>query len=134
MQLGDCSTQRNLSDAGRAEARAVGDRLRAAGVKFDRVLSSEWCRTIETAKLLALGPVTPFPPANSFFSDRSIADRQTADVLAYLENLPKGERVLIVTHQVNIAALTGIIPRSGEIVIARRNGPVLLVLDRLPPG
>jgi phosphohistidine phosphatase SixA len=133
MRLGDCSTQRNLSDAGRAEARAVGTRLRAAGVTVEHLLTSEWCRTSETARLLDLGPVTPFPPANSFFSDRSTADRQTAEVLVHLASLPADERVLIVTHQVNITALTGITPRSGEIVITRRSGNGLEVLDRLPP-
>jgi hypothetical protein len=81
-----------------------------------------------------MGPITPFPPANSFFSDRSTAERQTAEVLNYLAGLPEGERVLIVTHQVNITALTGITPRSGEIVITLRDGPTLQVLDRLPPG
>lgn len=133
MRLGDCSTQRNLSDAGRAEARAIGDRFRATGIGFDRILTSEWCRTTETARLLGLGPVTPFPPANSFFSNRAAADRQTAAVLAYLASLPAGDRVLIVTHQVNITALTGIVPRSGEIVITRRAGKGLEVLGRLPP-
>ena len=133
LRLGDCSTQRNLSDAGRAEARAVGERFRTAGIAFDRILTSEWCRTTETAELMDLGPVTPFPPANSFFSDRSTADRQTAEVLAYLASLPEEERVLIVTHQVNISALTGIAPRSGEIVITRRSADALQVLDRLPP-
>lgn len=133
MRLGDCATQRNLSDAGRAEARAIGARLRTAGIGFDRVLTSEWCRTTETAKLLDLGAVTPFPPANSFFADRSDGDRQTAEVLAYLAALPDTERVLIVTHQVNITALTGIVPRSGEIVITRQSKSGLEVLDRLPP-
>ncbi len=133
MRLGDCATQRNLSDAGRAEARAIGARLSAAGIGFDRILTSEWCRTTQTADLLGLGPVTPFPPANSFFSDRSEADRQTAEVLAYIAALPEGERVLIVTHQVNITALTGIVPRSGEIVITRRTGAGLEVVDRLAP-
>jgi hypothetical protein len=78
--------------------------------------------------------VTPFPAANSFFSDRSTADRQTAEVLTYLAALPPDERVLIVTHQVNITALTGISPQSGEIVIARRDRGGLAVIDRLPPG
>jgi phosphohistidine phosphatase SixA len=133
MRLGDCGTQRNLSDEGRAEARAVGERFRAAGLAFDRILSSEWCRTTETARLLDLGPVTPFPPANSFFADRSSADSQTAEVLAYLAALPEDERVLIVTHQVNISALTGITPRSGEIVVLRRVPGGLAVIDRLPP-
>lgn len=133
MRLGDCSTQRNLSDEGRAEARRIGDRFRAAGIGFDRVLTSEWCRTTETADLLSLGPVTAFPPTNSFFSDRSTADRQTEEVLDYLAGLPADERVLIVTHQVNITALTGIVPRSGEVVITRRTGDGLEVLGRLPP-
>jgi phosphohistidine phosphatase SixA len=134
MRLGDCSTQRNLSDEGRDEARRIGERFRAAGIGFDRILTSEWCRTTETAELMSLGPVTAFPPANSFFADRSTADRQTAEVLAFLAGLPEGERVLIVTHQVNIRALTGIVPRSGEIVITRRSADGLQVLDRLPPN
>ena len=133
LRLGDCTTQRNLSDAGRAEARAIGARLRDAGIRVDRVLHSEWCRTAETARLLDLGPLMPFPAANSFFADRSAAGRQTAEVLAYLGDLPKDARVLIVTHQVNITALTGVVPRSGEIVIARRSADGLVVLDRLPP-
>jgi phosphohistidine phosphatase SixA len=133
IRLGDCSTQRNLSDVGREEARSVGDRLRTAEIGFDRILTSQWCRTTETAELLDLGPVTPFPPANSFFSDRSIADRQTAELLEYLNSLPEDERVLVVTHQVNITALTGIAPRSGEIVITRRTGDGLEVLGRLLP-
>jgi phosphohistidine phosphatase SixA len=133
MRLGDCSTQRNLSDEGREEARRIGERFRDAGIGFDRMLSSEWCRTTETADLLSLGPVTPFPPANSFFADRSTKDRQTAEVLAYLATLPEDERVLIVTHQVNISALTGIAPQSGEIVVTRRDQGGLAVVDLLPP-
>ena len=133
MRLGDCSTQRNLSDAGRDEARQIGARLREAGIVFSQILASEWCRTTETATLMALGPVTPFPPANSFFSNRQDADRHTADVLAHLAGLPADQRVLIVTHQVNITALTGIVPRSGEIVVARRTASGLEVLDRLAP-
>lgn len=133
MRLGDCSTQRNLSDAGRDEARAIGARLRDAGIDFGQILASEWCRTTETATLLGLGPVTPFPPANSFFSNRENADQQTAEVLAHLAGLPPDQRVLIVTHQVNITALTGIVPRSGEIVVAQRSASGLEVLGRLPP-
>lgn len=133
LRLGDCSTQRNLSDDGRDEAREIGARLRDAGIVLGLILASEWCRTTETAMLMALGPVIPFPPANSFFSDRQDADRQTADVLAHLAGLPPDQRVLIVTHQVNITALTGIVPRSGEIVVARRTASGLEVLDRLAP-
>lgn len=132
-RLGDCSTQRNLSPSGRDEARAIGARLQAAGITFAQILASEWCRTTETAELMGLGPVTAFPPANSFFSTRQDEPRQTRQMLDHLASLPDDDRVLIVTHQVNITALTGIVPRSGEIIITRMQGDALRVLDRLPP-
>lgn len=131
-RLDDCATQRNLSDQGREEAKAAGARFRAAGIGFARVLTSEWCRTRETADLLKLGPVTPFPAVNSFFSRREDESRQSAEVLAYLAALPADARVLIVTHQVNITALTGVVPWSGEAVVARLSGDRLRVVDRLP--
>ncbi len=53
--IGDCSTQRNLDDRGRKQARKVGQAFRAAGIAVDRVLTSQWCRCRETARLLELG-------------------------------------------------------------------------------
>lgn len=131
--LGDCSTQRNLSDKGRAQARAIGARLRAAGLSFDQVFSSEWCRSRETAELLDLGEVTALPPVNSFFDNREDGPRQTRETLDYLATLPPEARVVIVTHQVNITALTGVTPQSGETVVAQRDGAQLIVEGRLPP-
>ena len=55
--LGDCTTQRNLSAKGRAEAAAIGARIKAEGVVFEKILSSPWCRCVDTAKLMDLGPV-----------------------------------------------------------------------------
>jgi hypothetical protein len=69
--LGDCSTQRNLSDVGREQGRALGERLRQAGIVQARIYSSRWCRCLETAELLDLGPVQPLPALDSFFQDRS---------------------------------------------------------------
>jgi hypothetical protein len=66
-RLGECSTQRNLSKAGSDQARAVGDWLRDRGVERARVYSSQWCRCLETAELLDLGPVAELPGLNSFF-------------------------------------------------------------------
>lgn len=117
--LGDCSTQRNLDARGRAQAETIGDALRARGVSFDRVLTSQWCRCRETAELVAMGEVDAFPALNSFFAQRAQREPQTRDTLAYLRALPEGESVLLVTHQVNITALTGVYPSSGEIVVGR---------------
>lgn len=118
-RLGDCSTQRNLDARGRAQARAIGDAIRSAGVGVDRVLTSQWCRCRETAALLDLGPVTDAPALNSFYEDRSTADAQTRELRAILTGLDPAETVVVVTHQVNITALTGRGVGSGEVFLLR---------------
>ncbi|MEQ9608758.1 MAG: histidine phosphatase family protein [Kiloniellaceae bacterium] len=117
--LGDCATQRNLDDRGRAQARAIGAAIRAAGVTVDQVLTSQWCRSAETAALLDLGPVREEPALNSFFADRGTEPAQTEALRRLLAGMPAEETALLVSHQVNITALTGIYPRSGEVVILR---------------
>ena len=120
-QLGDCRTQRNLDARGRAQARAIGAALRDAGVKADQVLTSQWCRSAETARLLGLGPVVEEPALNSFFADRSTRSAQTEATRRLLAALPREATAILVSHQVNITALTGIYPRSGEVVVIEIN-------------
>ncbi|MBL4917429.1 histidine phosphatase family protein [Tabrizicola sp. DMG-N-6] len=137
-RVDDCATQRTLSDAGRDEARRRGAQFRAAGIRPDILASSGWCRARETAELLDLGAVTHWPSLDSFFADRGREGTASAETLAQLRGLGSG-RALLVTHQVNITALTGIVPRSGEIIVTRLGsaGPGaagrLTVLGRLPP-
>jgi phosphohistidine phosphatase SixA len=121
-RLEDCSTQRNLSAQGRAQARQIGEAFRRRGIKVSRVLSSQWCRCLETARLLNLGPVKPFTPLNSFFRDRSAIARQTTEVREFITaNRNTVGTIILVTHQVNITALTDIVPQSGESVVLRAN-------------
>ncbi|RFC66538.1 histidine phosphatase family protein [Fulvimarina endophytica] len=116
--LGDCSTQRNLSETGREQAAAIGRKLEEAGVKVDVVYSSEWCRARQTAELLGLAPVESASFLNSFFEDRTEAARQNRAFRNKLEELAEeGRKALFVTHQVNITELTGVYPASGEIVL-----------------
>jgi phosphohistidine phosphatase SixA len=132
-RIDDCATQRNLSEAGRQEARRWGERLRAEGITVEVLASSGWCRARETAELMAMGAVAHWPSLDSFFARRSREPAASAGTLARLQDLGAG-RALLVTHQVNITALTGVVPRSGEIVVARMNGAGRLeVLGRLPP-
>ncbi len=128
--LEDCSTQRNLSEAGRMQAKAIGDVIRANGVIEAMILSSEWCRCMETARLLNLGTPEPAAMLNSFFQDRQSEQAQT---MALSESLKKwlhssGEVRVLVTHQVNISALTGQFASSGEMLIVtmENDGPVVL--------
>ena len=113
-ELRDCATQRNLDERGRAQARNIGAAFADRGIEFDVVFTSQWCRTRETAELLGVGPVTKAPPLNSFFQDRSTRDQQTAETLALIAET--GGRMMLVTHQVNISALTGRSTRSGEVL------------------
>ena len=129
--LGDCATQRNLSDQGRDQARRIGAAMRAAGVTFDRVLTSQWCRCRETAELLGLGPVEDMPALNSFFEDRAKGPGQTAELRAYLDGLAPNETVMLVTHQVNITGLTGTWVDSGEVFLLDLNGDQVSLRDRV---
>lgn len=115
-RLGDCATQRNLSEAGREEARRIGAEFRDRGVPVGRVLSSRWCRCLETARL-AFGTAEPWAPLDSFFDDRSREPDQTRQVRRRVGEHRASENLVLVTHQVNITALTGISPAQGEMVI-----------------
>ena len=125
-RLGDCTTQRDLDERGRAQARAIGEAFQAAGVTVDRVLTSRWCRSRHTAEELGLGPVEEHAVLDSFFADRSTATAQTEALRRLLADADPAERLLLVTHQVNITALTGRGTRSGEVVVIRvgRDGAV----------
>jgi phosphohistidine phosphatase SixA len=127
--LQECGTQRNLDDRGRAQARAIGAAFRARGVGFDAVLSSQWCRCRETAELLGLGEVEGVAAFNSFFRDYSRQPARTRAALDLLEG--RDDRPIVVTHQVNISALTGRGTRSGEVLVVRRAGDRLEVLGSI---
>ncbi len=124
--LDDCATQRNLDARGRAQARETGAAIRAAGATVDRVLTSQWCRCRDTARLLKLGPVEDLPALNSFFRDRSRAEAQTGELRKFLLGLRPDETVVLVTHYVNIQALTGRGVASGEVLLLEigRDGAV----------
>ena len=129
-----CETQRNLSAEGRQQAQDIGNYLRTKGITQATVLSSEWCRCNETAQLLGIGNVSPAPMLNSFFQDRSTADSQTNQLRHAIEDwLGKPDAVrLLVTHQVNISALTGEYAGSGDILIVTITNGEVQTLFRVP--
>jgi broad specificity phosphatase PhoE len=116
-RLDDCRTQRNLGELGRADARAAGQRLKREGVRFARVLSSPWCRCLETARLADLGP----PQVEARFSNAYVlADRRDALAQGGREVIAawKGPGpLLVVTHGENIRALTGRSPATSDVVV-----------------
>ena len=132
--LGQCATQRNLNETGRKQARQIGQWFRNQAIAVTQVLSSQWCRCMNTATLAFPSQVTEAPEFNSFFSNRQAEAMQTQRALARFAQWDGPGLMVVITHQVNITALTGIVPRSGEgIVIEYQNGAVQVV-ERLNFG
>jgi len=131
--LNDCSTQRNLSTKGRQQAVRMGQRLKAERVRIGKVLSSPWCRCIDTAKLLGLGRVE----VAHTFSNASMLQGRSAALASGARQTIGAWRgpgaLLVVTHGVNIAALTGVRPAQGEMVIVKAEpGGRVLPIARIP--
>jgi broad specificity phosphatase PhoE len=124
-----CATQRNLDERGRAQARAIGKFLRHHAIGTVRLYSSQWCRCLETARLMNLGTVQPLPALNSFFSRPDDRERRIDALKAFLAKQPRdGEPIILVTHYVTIAAMTGEGVSSGEgVVLQLKNGPPKVV-------
>ena len=133
-RLDECATQRNLSEAGRTEARRIGAAFVLRAIPVARVLSSRWCRCVETARL-AFGRVEPWASLDSFFDDRSRESQQTRAVRALIAEPLTGGNLILVTHQVNITALTGIAPAMGEmVVLSPEPGENFRIAGRLGPA
>ncbi|EGG93353.1 hypothetical protein IMCC1989_1310 [gamma proteobacterium IMCC1989] len=132
-RVDDCSTQRNLSDEGRAQAVAIGALFRANGIASARVLSSQWCRCLETARLMSLGEVEEFSTLNSFFQAYEREGLQTQQLNSWLSKQDLSVPTVLVTHQVNITALTNIFPGSGEIILVKRTKAGAFELARRYP-
>ena len=113
----DCGTQRNLNNEGRLQARLIGHYLKASKISLSEVLTSEWCRCIDTTKELNLGKWETFSGLNSFFEGHEKKDRVMDKLRNKLGSLGHSDLVLLVTHQVVIFAQTGIAPKSGEMVL-----------------
>jgi hypothetical protein len=117
-KLDDCSTQRNLDASGRAQAAAIGEWLRRQGVQHARIYSSQWCRSLETARLIALGPVTPLPALNSFFEREHERMSSLVALNAFFARQPvDSPLIILMTHFVNIQAIAGSGVGSGEGVL-----------------
>lgn len=117
-RLGDCATQRNLDERGRAQARGIGAWLRSRGITTARVFSSQWCRCLETARLLGIGPVIGLPALNSFYDRPGDQEPNLRALREFLAARPAGDPpAVLVTHHVTIAALAGADVSSGEGVL-----------------
>ena len=124
--LSDCSTQRNLSEEGREQAKLIGKFFRENHIKVDKVLSSEWCRCKETAKI-AFRNFSTNSFLNSFYNPLFAKNRnkQIKELNNYIETLKTNGNLILVTHYVLISEVLNYNPSSGEIVVSDKNFNVI---------
>ncbi len=134
-KLNDCSTQRNLSQLGRQDAKAVGDWLKRRDIKISRVESSRWCRAKETAQLLGIGRVRLNANLDSLFESQDPAKSiQTVRVKKQIVDWRnKSGLLVLVGHFVNIGAVTGVGVGSGEGVLVKADSKGKIVVVGLTP-
>jgi phosphohistidine phosphatase SixA len=120
--IGQCSTQRNLGDYGKKQAKIIGAWLTSQGIQKADVFSSPWCRCLDTANLLNKGPIKIETSLGSFFDDMSLEKKQTKALEGFIKNeLAKQSKapLILVTHHVNIQAYTGKVVGVGDMVLVR---------------
>ena len=117
--LNDCSTQRNLSNEGKNQAKNIGEFFRKNKIKIEKVISSEWCRCKDTSSL-AFGSFETKNFLNSFYSSKFAKNKnsQMLDLRKYIKNFKSKKNLVLVTHYVVISEALNYAPSSGEIVIS----------------
>jgi broad specificity phosphatase PhoE len=121
MRIDNCTTQRNLSDEGRRHARQIGETFRTRGIPVARVLSSPWCRCLETARL-AFGDVELWPPLGNLYGRPENRDRQVREMGTLVGQPHSGGNLVLVSHGATISALTGVSLGTAEMVVVTPQG------------
>ena len=118
IDLDDCSTQRNLSDAGRKQARGLGAAFRSLEIPVGDVLASEYCRTRETAQL-AFGRVELEPKLTGFPNegDPGYAERVSATRALLGHEPPAGKNTVLVAHTKNLEAAAALEIDEGDLAL-----------------
>ena len=120
--LNDCSTQRNLNKEGREQAKHIGEFFKKNNIEIDKVLSSEWCRCKETAKI-AFKNFSTNNFLNSFYSSKYAKnkDKQIKALNDYIRKFQSDKNLILITHYVLISEVLNYAPSSGEIVVSDKN-------------
>ena len=128
--LNDCSTQRNLSIDGKKQAQYIGDFFTKNKIKIDKVLSSEWCRCKETAKI-AFKDFSTTKFLNSFYSSKYAKNKnkQVKELNSYVKKFKSNKNLVLVTHYVLISEVFNYAPSSGEIVVSDKNFNIIGTIE-----
>jgi phosphohistidine phosphatase SixA len=130
----DEATQRNLSEAGRAQAQRIGAWFKSRGITPTIVRNSLWCRARDTARL-AFGRSEDWDALANVFEDRTQERRHTNAVRAFVAQLKEQQVAVLVSHGATIASVTGVQLARGEGIVVRaragKDGPLVEVIGRI---
>ena len=130
IDLKNCAIERSLDDDRRAQGRRVGDAFRKHGITRVRLVSSQFCRALETARLTKLGPVAGLPALNQVFLADLRRMRETADKTAkYMKSIPAKQLTVLVSHVTNILAIAGVNLSSGEMAVVHIDAAGAVAVD-----
>ena len=130
IDLKNCAIQRGLDDVGRAQARRIGDAFRKHGIAHVRLVSSQFCRALETAKLTGLGPIGQLPALNQVFLADLSGMRETAEkTRKFMKTIPANQLTMLVSHVTNIQSIAGVNLSSGEIAVVHLDATGAVVVD-----
>ncbi|WP_296738729.1 histidine phosphatase family protein [Mesorhizobium sp.] len=129
--IDNCSSQVNLSARGKQQASRIGALFAARAAPVDRVLSSRYCRCLDTARIAFEAEPQLFAPLDLLKTDPQEKAAQIAAVMKEIRDYSGSDNLVMVTHLENIVALTGISPREGEAVVVEPQGDGLKVLGRV---
>ena len=131
-KIDDCLSQRNLNEVGIKQSEKIGIFFRKNQIKIDKVLSSEWCRCKDTAKI-AFKDFKTFDALNSFYDERFSANetKQINDLKKYIKNWNSDKNLILVTHFVVISSILNTGSSSGEIIISDKNFNIIGSINTL---
>lgn len=118
-RIDDCATQRNLDETGRAQAKALGEAFRSRGVRVDSIRSSPWCRCLDTAALMAVGPVArswALVPATERNPNAAAALRALQEMVS---SWGGPGTLVLVAHGLTARVLLGIVPDQAETLVLK---------------
>ena len=134
--LGDCQRQRNLSEEGRQQARAIGQAFATLRIPVGQVLASQYCRSLETAQL-AFSRVTPMLDLNAVLQAATEVERaHRVEVLKRLlaTRPPAGTNTILVSHLFNIQAAADLSIAEGEAAVFEPGGTSFRLAARVLPS
>lgn len=126
-----CNTQRNLSERGRQQARKIGALFAARAEPVEQLLSSRYCRCLDTARFAFGVAAEPLEALDSIAAEPDKEAERVAAVVDIVRNYSGSGNLVLVTHESNIRALTGQGAREGEAVIVTAGEARLNVIGRI---